>query len=108
MGPDLVHLGDVQGFESFIKSLIGFGDFFDSLFDHEVPVSERAIILESAFEGEKETGALSSDQVTHLAVNHPDAGQNEDDPDHFHKTDRLLENYGRQHHGGDRRQIPQH
>jgi hypothetical protein len=108
MGPDFVHLGDVQGFEGFVEALIGFGDFFDSLFDHAAPVSERAIILESSFEGEKETGVLGSSQMTCLVVNRPDARQDERDPAHFHQTDRLLEDNGRQHHGGNRRQIPQY
>jgi hypothetical protein len=34
MRPDLIHSGDVQAFESFIKTLVGFGDFFDAPLDH--------------------------------------------------------------------------
>lgn len=42
MRPDLVHLGDVETFKGFVEFQVGFGDFFDALFQHARPHDKRS------------------------------------------------------------------
>src|SRR5262245_34833993 len=37
MRPHLIHLGDVEALERLVKLQVGFGNFFDSLFQHARP-----------------------------------------------------------------------
>ena len=45
MGPELVHLGDVETLKRVVEFLVGFRNGFDTLFQHTAPLSQRGRII---------------------------------------------------------------
>lgn len=45
MGPDLVHLGDVETLKGIVEVLVNFRNGFDTLLQHTAPLSQRSRII---------------------------------------------------------------